>query len=205
MNNDSFHKNIEWNYPTPTTSWDKFVGPGATKSEHLLMLLPTVLLTALLLGWAAWQEVQWSIWQYIIAGFLAFDLIGGVITNATAPAKRWYHRSEQNLTQHLKFIALHGIQLLLVTCFFNDFNWWFFAGTYGYLFAAAFLVLKTPLYIQRPVAFGIYTITLLLWTSFLTSVEGFGSIPGLDWFVPVFFFKLLISHLLIEEPYRPQE
>ncbi|MHA1379184.1 MAG: hypothetical protein ACTSRG_12450 [Candidatus Helarchaeota archaeon] len=27
---------------------------------------------------------------------------------------------------------------------------------------------------------------------------------GLEWFVPVFFCKLLIAHILREEPYRPE-
>lgn len=204
MNNNFFQKNIDWSYPTPANSWDKFIGPGATKSEQTLMLLPTVLLTAALLVWVAVQGIQWSVGQYLVGGLLAFDLIGGVITNATAPAKRWYHRPEQNTTQHLKFIALHGIQLFLVTWIFNDLNWVFFVSTYVYLLLTAWLILRTPLYLQRPVAFGFYILTLLLHFNFLASVQGFGSIPGLEWFMPIFFFKLLISHLLVEEPYRPK-
>lgn len=31
----------------------------------------------------------------------------------------------------------------------------------------------------------------------------FAPTPGLEWFIPLLFLKLLISHLLREEPYLP--
>lgn len=203
MNNTQ--KNIEWNYPQPANSWEKFIGPGATKGEQTLMLLPTVLLTAGLLIMIPVQGIQWNVWQYLVAGLMAFDLVGGVITNATSTAKRWYHRPGQGTAKHLQFVAVHIFQLFLITWAFNDLNWIYLISVYGYLMLSSWIILQVPLHLQRPLAFGIYTLTLMLHYSFLTSVEGFASIPGLEWFIPVFFFKLLISHLLTEEPYRPEK
>lgn len=203
MKNNFSQRHIEWNYPEPTGSWEKFIGPGATQGEQTLMLLPTILLTIGLLVWVPIQGIQWSIWQYIAAGILAFDLVGGVITNATSTAKRWYHRAEQSAGKHLQFVAIHILQLFLVTWLFNDLNWVYLFSVYAYLMLSSWAVLKLPLHLQRPAAFGIYTLTLMLHYSFLSGIAGFTAIAGLEWFIPVFFFKLLISHLLTEEPYRP--
>ena len=46
-------------------------------------------------------------------------------------------------------------------------------------------------------AYSAYTGALLL------SIYGVAAPLGLEWFLPVFYFKLLVSHLPKEEPYRP--
>ena len=57
--------------------------------------------------------------------------------------------------------------------------------------------MATPLYLQRPVGLGLYA----------AAVIGSGHLlqptPGLDWFLPLFFLKLLVSHLIFETPFRP--
>ncbi len=63
---------------------------------------------------------------------------------------------------------------------------------------ACALVLKTALYLQRPVALILYTLSLII------SLYVVESPVGLEWFLPVFYLKLLVSHILREEPYRPE-
>ena len=83
---------IEWEFPKPRTgirgSLDKFIGPGATKSEIALQLyIPLIAVIAAPL-YASTLSVKWSIIQFIICALLAGDMVGGFITNATSTAKR---------------------------------------------------------------------------------------------------------------------
>jgi hypothetical protein len=70
---------------------------------------------------------------------------------------------------------------------------------YAYLLVAASVVLLTPLYLKRPVAFVLYSVALL------AGLYALGVPPGLESFVPLFFLKLLVAHLLPEEAYRPHK
>jgi len=36
------------------------------------------------------------------------------------------------------------------------------------------------------------------------TINCFAAPQGLEWFLPLFYLKLLISHVLREEPYRPE-
>jgi hypothetical protein len=74
----------------------------------------------------------------------------------------------------------------------------YFGGLSAVLLLAAFIVLRAPLYLQRPLAFGMVVI------AFLFNRYGFSPTMGLEWFVPFLFIKLLASHALREEPYRPR-
>jgi hypothetical protein len=130
---------------------------------------------------------------------LAADLIGGVITNATSSAKRWYHRRGQTNIHHLMFIAVHALQLFLVAWFFRDGDWTFFVTVYVYLLLAALLILNVPLYLQRPFAMLLFVDALLL-NAYL-----FEPVAGLEWFLPVFFLKLIVCHLLPEYPFQPRD
>ncbi|WPL16455.1 hypothetical protein Thiowin_01409 [Thiorhodovibrio winogradskyi] len=67
----------------------------------------------------------------------------------------------------------------------------------AYLLAAATLVLKTPVYLQRPVALTLYIVGLVIGLWILPTPS------GLECFLPVFYLKLLVSLLPHEEPYRP--
>lgn len=60
------------------------------------------------------------------------------------------------------------------------------------------LVLMSALYLQRPIALVMYAGALLL------SLYWFEAPVGLEWFLPLFYLKLLVSHILREEPYRPE-
>lgn len=195
------HPPIDWTYPQPRAGLagvlDKLIGPGATRAERLLQILvPSVAAIAAPL-YAATMGQSWSWVQYLLCMVLAFDLVGGVVTNATSSAKRWYHRNGQGFAQHVGFTAAHLLHLLLVAWLYLDNDWTWAAIAGGYLLAAADLILMVPVYLQRPTALILYLGGLVVGLWLLPTP------PGLDWFLPVFYLKLLVSHLPREEPYRP--
>ncbi|MCT7952716.1 hypothetical protein NG798_23225 [Ancylothrix sp. C2] len=174
---------------------DRFVGPGATKAELLLQFVPALVAMVATPAYALTLRVQWTQLQLGFMALLAFDLVGGVLTNATSTAKRWYHRPGQGLRQHLTFVSIHLIHVLLVALLFRGGDWGFWFGTSGYLLGASVLILGSPLYLQCPVALGLYGLSLL-GNCYLVSPT-----PGLEWFLPFFFLKIMVSHLLPETPY----
>lgn len=178
-------------------SVDKLIGPGATRAEKNIQLYPPFALAAGIVAFGLINQVDWSLWQYVVIAFLAVDMLGGVITNATSAAKRWFFRDGEGFKQHMTFVALHLVQTAMFSWAFLEFNLVWIAGVYGILLAGSAVILKTPLYLQRPVAALIYVVTLFL------SLYVFETEPYLEWFLPVLFFKILVSHVLREEPYRP--
>lgn len=198
-------QHIQWTPPEPRSgamgAWDKFVGPGATSAEEWLQLGGGLLLTGMLgvLLYSQREILDWSGWQWLAVAVLIFDLTGGIITNATSAAKRWYHRAgQEGVGAHLPFVAVHGLHLLLVAALFRQMDWAFFALTYGYLLLAAVVILKTPLYLQRPLSLTLFCGGLILGMYVLTPTA------GLEWFIPFFYLKLLVSHLVKEAPFTPE-
>jgi len=187
--------------PAPRSGWkgqlDRLIGPGATPAELILQLMPSVgaAITAPL--YASTLSIDWSPWQLGLIAILGFDLVGGVLTNATATAKRWYHRPGPGWRQHMGFVGVHLVHIGLVALLLRGGDGLFFAGVASYLLLAAGLILASPLYLQRPVALGLYGLALL-GDRYL-----FIPTPVLEWFLPLFFLKLLVSHLLKETAYRP--
>lgn len=175
---------------------DRLTGPGATNAELLLQLLPSLVAMVAAPLYALTLPVQWTAVQLGLIALLALDLVGGVLTNATATAKRWYHRPGQSWKQHLAFVSLHVIHLGLVAFLFRGGDWSFWLGTSAYLLGASILIVRSPLYLQRPVALGLYGLSLLGDRYLVTPTF------GLEWFLPFFFLKLLGSYLLPETPYR---
>ena len=195
------HDAIEWAHPAPRDglagAWDRFIGPGATPAEQWLQLaVPAGLTVALVVYWR-WLAVDWSALQYTVATVLAFDVLGGIITNATSSAKRWYHRPQAHPRQHLAFVAAHGFHLLAATVVFDAYGAGPMIAAYAVLLAAAALVAVTPLYLRRPAGFGLYAAAVLL------SLYAFAQPPGMEWFLPLFYLKLLLGHMLAEAPFRP--
>lgn len=196
---------ISWTPPTPRAglagAWDKFIGPGATQAELWLQLLGGLGLTAVLALTILSQRhaLNWNTGQWIIFLLLAFDLSGGILTNATATAKRWYHRPGQRAIDHFGFVAVHGVHLALIAWLFRDGDWLFFAIYYGYLLGATAVILRTPLYLKRPLTLLLYSGILLLNSSYILPAPGFG------WFIPFFYLKLLVAHLLPEAPFQPDK
>lgn len=177
----------------------RFTGPDATPAELLLQFLPAIAAAIVAPAYAMTLPTQWTGLQLGIISILGLDMIGGVLTNATSAAKRWYHRPGQGWQQHLTFVALHILHIGLVALLFRGGDWLFFCGVSGYLLVASSLILGSPLYLQRPIAMGLYGLALLGDRYF------FAPTPGLEWFLPLFFLKLLVSHLLSETPYHPGE
>ena len=178
---------------------DRIIGPGATKAELLLQFIPALMAAIAATMYALTLPVDWTSLQLGLIAVLGFDLVGGVLTNATESAKRWYHRPGQGLQQHLAFVCLHIVHILLVALLFRGGDWGFFLGVSTYLLGASVIILRSPLYLQRPVALGLYCLALL------GNYYLFSSTYGLEWFLPLFFLKILVSHLLGEAPYHPEE
>ena len=193
---------IDWNCPSPRSGlggWlDRLTGVEATTTELLIQFIPALIFAIAAPIYAQNLSVDWTYLQLGLISLVGFDLVGGILTNSTSSAKRWFHRASQTWQHHLVFVSIHLVHLFLVALLFRGLDWSFFAIASSYLMGSAILVLWTPLYLQRPVAFGLYGLALL-GNSYL-----FTPTVGLEWFLPLFFLKLLISHLLKEAPYRPE-
>jgi hypothetical protein len=189
----------DWDYPPPrhglAGSWDRFIGPGATAAEQLLSLV-SALAFGSFVGTHAWrQHLNWTLLQYAVAVILAFDTVGGISTNATSAAKRWYHRPGRGFAQHFGFAAVHVIYIFFVAWLFSP-NWLkFFWAHSVFLIMSAFLVLTVSPYLRRSVSF------LLLSGGILLSLYVASPPAGMEWFPPFLYTKLLVSHLVREEPY----
>ena len=194
---------INWNYPRPRPGFggalDRFFGPGTTRAEAWIQALFSIGAAIAMPAYAAASGFGWSLLQYTVATWLAFDLVGGIITNATSSAKRWYHREGQGFREHFRFIVFHVAYLLLVAWLFRGLDWFYAGVLSAVLLVAALTVLRAPLYLRRPLAFGLVII------AFVLNEYAFSPTDGLQWFVPFLFIKLIASHALREEPYRPQQ
>ncbi len=186
---------IDWNYPEPRNGLDKFIGPGATKAEIAMQFSLAALFGVLILAQAYCRNLGWTWWQYLIGFLIAIDMAGGVLTNATSSAKRWYHREGQGFKQHLGVVLLHLLQIVIMSWVFMGFDWIFIVSAYAYLVIAALILLFTRHYLQRPVAFFLVVVGFVFGLYVLQPAE------GIEWFAPVLYLKILASHLLKEEPY----
>ena len=192
---------INWNISSPRQGFkgwlDRLTGAKATKAELLLQFIPAFIAGVAVPIYAKTLSENWTYLQLALIALFAFDLVGGVITNVTSSAKRWFHREGQTWQDHLAFVSIHILHIFLISLLFRGLDWNFFFIVSSYLIASSILILKTTLYLQRPVAFGLYLLVLFA-NSYL-----FIPTVGLEWFLPIFFLKLLISHLLKETPYDP--
>ena len=192
----------DWNCPPPRSGFrgwlDRITGTEATTAELLVQFIPSSIFAIAAPIYAQTLSVDWTYLQLGLISLLGFDLVGGVLTNATSSAKRWFHRAGQTWQHHLVFVSIHIFHIFLVALLFRDLDWGFLAIASSYLMGSSILILRTPLYLQRPVAFGLYGLALL-GNSYL-----FVPTVGLEWFLPLLFLKILISHLLKEVPYRPE-
>lgn len=193
---------INWDLPALRSGFggsiDKFIGPGATRAEKIIQFCPPLALAIGVVVFGLVHQVGWAFWQYAVIAILAIDMFGGVLTNATSAAKRWYFREGQGFRQHMTFVALHLAQPAVFSWAFLDFNVPWIAGVYSVLLVGSAIILKSPLYLQRPIAAMLYVVTLFL------SLYVFENAAYLEWFLPVLFFKILVSHVLREEPYQPE-
>ncbi|TDQ61574.1 hypothetical protein ATL17_2673 [Maritalea mobilis] len=194
---------VDWEPPAPrkglSGSWDKFVGPGATQAEEYVQLgLGAVIAAALVFLFWQGANAAYSAWHWVFVVILALDIGGGIVTNATSAAKRWYHRKGHGKRQHFVFVCAHLLHLGLAAFLFAVNPMVFFAVAAGALLFGTIVILFTPLYLQRPVAFGVATLFILL--SFLPMMN----LPNLNWLLPLLALKLLLGHLVKEAPFQPE-
>lgn len=194
---------IDWLYPSPRKGLpgilDRFIGPGATKTEIVLQFAVPFCATIAAMYHLYRLEASFSLLQYVVCGLLALDITGGIITNSTSSAKRWYHRQGQGLNAHLGFSTLHVLHLVLVSYLFLEGNIiWATTGSF-YLVGMSALILCVEPYLQRPIAMIAYSGSLIL-ALYVLQVP-----TGLEWFLPLFYLKIFVCHLVKEEPYRPKK
>lgn len=192
---------IDWNTPPVHGGLrgpvDRLLGPGATTAEYIVQVVLPGAITLAAYFYAQDAFPAWPWWKHLIYLVLVFDIVGGIVTNATSSAKRWFHRAAQTRRDHLGFVTLHILQITIVAVVFRDFDWSYAAFLSAYLIAAAAFILVLPLYLQRPVAL------FLVATGMLLEIYGWGPSSEVPWFTAFLLLKLLAAHLLREEPYRP--
>lgn len=179
--------------------WDRLIGPGATVAESLLTVVWMLACAVVVVGYALLANLGWSSVQLAVVALIAMDVGGGISDNASNSAKRWFHRPGHGARQHLLFVLAHIIHLSVLALVFPSFEWSVAATLYFYLVAATLVIVSIPLCLKRPVAFVLYCGVVLI------GLYVFDLPSGLEWFVPFFFLKLLLAHLLPEKAYRPKE
>lgn len=194
--------NIVWEY---TGKPDLFTGTEATVTEKLLAWTGGLIGTGILLFFYWTKDVDWTIWQYIFIAIIAFDLVAGVVANSLNSCKRFYHSSVKTFEpsyiglakNHLFFSLIH-VYPLLISLIFPSASWFYSGFWYLFLQASVLAVIKTPLYLQRPVSMLIIVTTFLINSYLIIAPAGF------EWVVPVLFLKIVYAHTVKEEPYRPE-
>ncbi len=192
---------IEWEYPRPRFGTagivDRIAGPGATRGERIVQFLLPLVAALTAVWYGSYAAATWNTVQYVLCGVLAFDIVGGIVTGASSPGKRWFHRPERDSLWHASFGVLHLVHPLAVALVFMEGDLAWFALTGGYLLVGTAVILASPLHLRRPLAFMVYTGSLVL-ALYIVNAP-----PALEWFVPLLYVKLFLALPLREEPYRP--
>ncbi|MEP0921390.1 hypothetical protein [Leptolyngbya sp. FACHB-711] len=179
--------------------WDRLIGPGATPAENTLIVVSSIAGTfgaVLRLWWLGFDPLH-----LVIGAILSFDILGGAVCNATDTTKRWYHRPEVTWVQHLAFVLLHLTHVAIVSWLFRDspqFDWHYFGLISSYLLIATLVVVSVRSYLKRPIAAGLYLVVIAI------ELYGISPTPGIEWFIPTLFLKLLIGHLVPEQLQSPR-
>ncbi|WP_306364489.1 hypothetical protein [Nocardia sp. CC227C] len=162
---------------------DYLIAPDATRAERMLGYGAAAAGAA---GAAALAvHAQFSALAIGVIAVIAFDLFGGSVVNATASAKRHFHRPGRTARHHLGFVAVH-VQPFLLALVVPEFPWYSAAFVYLLALGGAIAVLAAPAAVQRPLGFAWVTLALLLPLD----------IPAvLAWLTPVLLIKLLLAHL----------
>ncbi|MEU7725923.1 hypothetical protein AB0B78_11860 [Streptomyces sp. NPDC040724] len=192
---------ISWEVPaTPpglAGRLERFMGPGKSRSESMVETLG-LLGCALLLAaglWTSGATRDWSTAQLVVVALAGLDLIGGVLTNATNAAKRWYHRADPGARRaRLLFVSAHLIHLAAMglVVLSGDLAWTLTNA--ALLLGGAVVVEFTPVHLKRPAAMA------LLMAAVVVNLFWLPVPTALAWFAPLFFLKLLVCHLVPEAP-----
>ncbi|MFD5555154.1 hypothetical protein ACFWIA_15115 [Streptomyces sp. NPDC127068] len=199
----------DWHIPpTPegAAGWlERFMGPGKSRSESAVELGGGAL-CAVLLAAGLWSPAasglreSWSTVQLVVVALAGLDLVGGVLTNATNAAKRWYHRQAPGVRRaRLLFVGAHLLHLAVLGTVVLEGDAGWMLGNAALLLAGAAAVEFAPVHLKRPVAMGAWMAAVLVNVFWLT-------VPAaLLWFAPLFFLKLLVCHLVPEAPLRRRD
>ncbi|MFE1594780.1 hypothetical protein [Nocardia sp. NPDC058705] len=131
------------------TITDRLIAPNATRSEAALCYSAAAV-GAVTAGLLAKNS---SVLVIVVVTLVGFDLFGGAVVNATASAKRWFHRPGRDARHHLAFVAIH-VQPFLLALVVPGFGWWTAAAIYGFVLAAAVVVTSAPDALRTPIAFA---------------------------------------------------
>lgn len=190
---------IEWTIPVTPAGWmgglERFMGPGKSRMELAVELCGgavSIILLALLI-WREPEHDTWSWVQTVVVVLIALDLVGGVLTNATNAAKRWYHRTADPRPR-LIFVASHLLHLSAVGVLLLHSDWSWVITNAVILLGSAVLIERIPAEGKRPVAMATYMVALFI------NLGLFPLPSSLAWIPPLFFLKLLIGHLVPEAP-----
>ncbi|WP_019505304.1 hypothetical protein [Pleurocapsa sp. PCC 7319] len=194
--------NIIWSYSGKT---NLVVGTQATTIEKNIGWTAGFI-GVIIIGFFYWKnDFDWKTWQYILAGVIAYDVVGGAVANSLNSCKRFYHSSLQkfepnyvNIAKNHLFFSLIHIHPLIVSLVFSSASWIYGFFWYLILQISVLTVTKTPIYLQRPVSMLIIVTALLINSYFLRYPTGF------EWLIPVLFLKIVYGHTVKEEPYRPE-
>lgn len=169
---------------------DRLLGPDASRAEAMLALGAGAVCALVVPTLARARGVEWSTTQLLVAALLAFDLFGGVAVNASEAGRRHYHAPGRRAADHVGFVAAHLLHVAVLAWLFRRGDWAFAGGFGALLLASALVVLAVPAPIRRPVAL------LACGAAVLAATTAVAPTPGMEWFVPVLFLKLLVSYLL---------
>ena len=167
-------------------AWDRLVGPGASRLENAGTVFATLLGATVGLAGDSPNRSR-GLLRHGAAALIGADLFGGVWANATPAATRWYHGRGQGPREMLGFSALH-LHPFVVAALYRDRDRTFALGNYAYLLAATVATAATPAPARRAVAL------LLCCGGVWLNTAVWRPTPGMSWFAPVFFLKLLVSH-----------
>lgn len=168
-------------------TWDRLVGPDATRLERGLVLGYGIAFTLGVLAYVQYAGLEWTPLQQAVVAAFALDVAGGIVANTTDAGRRWWHRPSQTRQAHFKFVAVH-VHPFVLAALFAAVSWTDAFVVYGFLLASALGILAVPERLQRPVATTVFSIGLVL-----ALVLEFPA--GLEWFVPFLYLKLIGGHL----------
>ncbi|MFZ3494952.1 hypothetical protein ACODT5_17325 [Streptomyces sp. 5.8] len=192
---------ISWEIPATRPGLagrlERFMGPGKSRSESVVETLGLLGCTLVLAAglWTSGIARDMSTVQLLVTALAGLDLIGGVLTNATNAAKRWYHRADPGARRaRLLFVSGHLVHLAAMglVVLSGDLAWTLTNA--ALLLGGAVVVEFTPVHLSRPVAMAVLMAAVLVNLFWLP-------VPAaLAWFAPLFFLKLLVCHLVPEAP-----
>lgn len=162
-------------------------------------IFPLLYVYFFMTGYLAWR---W--WQYALAIILGADLGGGMVCNALNSCKQFYFtplKADETgfvrvVKNHLLFSALH-IHPIIIWIIFGGSAWLYGLFWYSLYLICVFITLNIPLYLKRPISILLLLFALLINYYFIPPIKGF------EWLIPVLFVKIVLGHLVREEPYRP--